>query len=1297
MDKLLKQANNAFKKKDYEKSYKLYQKFALEKPELKHIVTINLQQIEKKLEKLPKIDFKSINDKKIIIYTVNVSNYESVKEPLVVDPNVEYILFTDDKNLKSEHWKVIYLEDNLADPRRKSRLPKILAHKYLPPHDISVYIDSSLQIKAPDIKKMIDECMEGNDIALYKHYKRDCVYDEIEFVMNSKDRIVKNREKCKAALKMYKDINYPKHNGLFENAFIFRKNTKKIQELNELWWKEYEKGTERDQFVLMYVLWKKNIKVKAITEGKQFRDNAYVNFYKHQYKSNTENINLLRLSTVNVDNTDQRLKRILNSISKKSTKVVSFDIFDTLLIRNVFDPKDIFLLMAKDNFVKEIFEFYDFSEARIEAENFARKTRSSDPTLNDIYKILQKNFNLKNETMTSLMELELEYEAKFLYKHSAVKYLYDYALSLGKEVIIVSDMYLPFSFIEDQLSAHGFTNYKKLFLSSDCGYTKKHGTIYPFICQELKVHPQEILHIGDNLKSDIKEAEKKGLIALRVFDVRKRFFESVQNDLVGCFPKYKSRSEILFLSTRLNLALLLRKKFTSSLDNKVLINSSNQLGYSILGPFLLSLILRIRRKSVELGLTDFLWLARDGYLPMRANEILDQHIGNVFTSQYLPISRKMLFPFYTKTMIGIRQIFTIPYQDDFLVKNFVEQRFGDIGIEILRSNVDNKFDDLMEQYMFEQHDYIYNLFSKNFLKIKNSFSESYKHLNSFYESIINDGQTYGLFDVGRKGTFQKVLSRKYNVNIKGFYVVNNSKIEDNVENSYENFLPVIDKMVHLNNPDTIIYELLLSDIKGSYKGVIDNRLIREKEDVGEKEKLFIEEIQNGALEFIVDAVALHGKDVKYLEQQPIHASYGMENAFKNENVKLLFSNIPHYDNMSTNLPRTLLDVFEKKAKSNKYLMFPVKTKLKRIVIYSPAITRIRGGAERVASRIANHFNRLNYEVLLISSANPTASTKTVYEVHPAIYVRNIKVDNPESIAELVNSFKADCALVLASGSVLINIVKGLKISKIPFMLSERADPAIALETYWKNYSYNDYNNIYSQADIISVQFDSFKKFFNKKNQKKIVTLANPFKLPKFDLDVTREKVIVCAARIWFNQKRQDILLKAFAKISKNFPDWRLEFYGNAYGDDANILTKMSIELNIKDKVKISPSIENIQTIFKNSSMFVLPSRFEGFPNSLAEAMSYGLPSIGFNTCPGVNELIKDNNNGYLIEFNNEKDAVKNLATYMSKLMSNTHLRKQFGENAIEYMKKYSDENVMVDWEKQIEYLIDSKNKWRIKG
>ena len=274
-------ANKEFLSGNYEKALAEYYEYKNNNPDLAYLVDFNISLLEKKID--AKNNYSS--HEKIVVYTCNFGNYETVKEPLYKDKSVEYILFTDNKDLSSSVWKIVVIEEKLVDPRRTSRLTKILPHRYLPPHDISVYIDSSLELKTDNVRKMVSECMEGSDIALYKHYMRDCVYDEIDFVMNSTDRVVANKELCLRAITKYEEINYPRKNGLFENAFIFRRSNEKINGLNETWWNEYIEGAERDQFTFMYALWIHKVSPNFIKHGKQFRINNYVNFHKHAYRS----------------------------------------------------------------------------------------------------------------------------------------------------------------------------------------------------------------------------------------------------------------------------------------------------------------------------------------------------------------------------------------------------------------------------------------------------------------------------------------------------------------------------------------------------------------------------------------------------------------------------------------------------------------------------------------------------------------------------------------------------------------------------------------------------------------------------------------------------------------------------------------------------------------------------------------------------------------------------------------------------------------------------------------------------
>jgi hypothetical protein len=218
---------------------------------------------------------------RVVIYTSLFGNYESVKEPLFIDKSAIYILFTDNKKISSKNWSIEVINPLLENPRRMSRLPKILSHNYLPEHDFSVYLDSSMVLKAKNVYKMIEECLNGHDIALYRHTFRNCAYEEIKYCIKIK------KEKPEVAMQVYnkyKKLKFPEKFGLFENGFIIRKNNKKIQRLNELWWEEYHSGSERDQFSLMYSLWKLGIKCNPIKIGKEIRKNPYLIHYPHKLR-----------------------------------------------------------------------------------------------------------------------------------------------------------------------------------------------------------------------------------------------------------------------------------------------------------------------------------------------------------------------------------------------------------------------------------------------------------------------------------------------------------------------------------------------------------------------------------------------------------------------------------------------------------------------------------------------------------------------------------------------------------------------------------------------------------------------------------------------------------------------------------------------------------------------------------------------------------------------------------------------------------------------------------------------------
>ncbi len=214
----------------------------------------------------------------IIVYSALVGDYESLKEPEAIDPSVRYILFTDNPNLRSEKWEVVSLDTLGLSPRRASRLPKLLPHRYLPEHDISVYLDSSLTVIEPNIAKLTKDALRDAEIAAYRHYERSCLYDEII------ECVAKGKVSPFAAKEFSDRLRaegFPDQLGLLENAFLVRRNTKQIRALNEAWHKEFSSGPGRDQFHLMYLLWKRGIPWRSIENAPQFRKSPHLRFKAH--------------------------------------------------------------------------------------------------------------------------------------------------------------------------------------------------------------------------------------------------------------------------------------------------------------------------------------------------------------------------------------------------------------------------------------------------------------------------------------------------------------------------------------------------------------------------------------------------------------------------------------------------------------------------------------------------------------------------------------------------------------------------------------------------------------------------------------------------------------------------------------------------------------------------------------------------------------------------------------------------------------------------------------------------------
>ncbi|MBE5879949.1 MAG: DUF616 domain-containing protein [Lachnospiraceae bacterium] len=208
---------------------------------------------------------------KPVVYTAITGNYDNVKEPLHIMQGVDYYLFTNNPNVKSDNWKVIFIDnEEELDNVRLARKIKILGHEILESYDYSIWVDGKLQIQ-DDLGEYISDNEAGNAILCFNHPTHDCVYQEVELCESlQKD----SSEIMQEQINRYRDEGYPQGNGMIDSACLVRDlHDKQLQETMRIWWNEVLHGSRRDQLSFNYSCWKNN----------QRYDTSKLDIYNNKY------------------------------------------------------------------------------------------------------------------------------------------------------------------------------------------------------------------------------------------------------------------------------------------------------------------------------------------------------------------------------------------------------------------------------------------------------------------------------------------------------------------------------------------------------------------------------------------------------------------------------------------------------------------------------------------------------------------------------------------------------------------------------------------------------------------------------------------------------------------------------------------------------------------------------------------------------------------------------------------------------------------------------------------------------
>lgn len=380
----------------------------------------------------------------------------------------------------------------------------------------------------------------------------------------------------------------------------------------------------------------------------------------------------------------------------------------------------------------------------------------------------------------------------------------------------------------------------------------------------------------------------------------------------------------------------------------------------------------------------------------------------------------------------------------------------------------------------------------------------------------------------------------------------------------------------------------------------------------------------------------------------------------------------------------------------------------RLLIYKKNnVIGASGGAEKVMINLANEMNRRGHEVFFVTRDNkkgvpfypldkeieflniakPFAKWRRVVgkSLEIAKVIRFFPSFNREKM--IADSFKFICSqikpdVIVATGiSDLVDITYG-QTYDVPLMITLHNPPHIIFDLPYLKKKHA--LAAMKKVQLAMVLLPSFKQSLKNYYQGPTVAIGNVIKPTNRIRDYQLEhRKIVNVARFDPKQKRQDILIRAFARIASEFPDWSLEFWGSSKNKKYMEMCRGLIHKNeLSQQISFKGVTDNPDEIYFNSDILALPSAFEGFCLVLTEAMATGMVCIGFKDCPCVNELITNGVSGFLAD--DEEDFAKK----MKLLASDSKLREKLGRNALKIAEQYSPEKIWNQWENVLKELVE---------
>ena len=341
-----------------------------------------------------------------------------------------------------------------------------------------------------------------------------------------------------------------------------------------------------------------------------------------------------------------------------------------------------------------------------------------------------------------------------------------------------------------------------------------------------------------------------------------------------------------------------------------------------------------------------------------------------------------------------------------------------------------------------------------------------------------------------------------------------------------------------------------------------------------------------------------------------------------------------------------------------------------------------GGAERQLADLANYWATHDCAVTLATWTGP--ENADFYDLAPGIRRIHLEGGPPASSAlgrvrrlgaqvralrRLLRTSSPDAVLSFIDVSNVLTIVAALGLG-LRVGVSERTSPAVNRNVtgVWRLLR----KGFYRCASIVIAQTRDAASWLDRTCAVRAVVIPNALRnLPV--IRQPRETLIIAVGRL-SHEKGFDLLLRAFHRLQHEFPDWRVAILGE--GPDRQRLSELCDELGLASRVSVAGEVRDVEAWMARAGLLVHPSRREGFPNAVLEAMGMGVAVICADCHSGPADLIQDGVNGRLVPV----DDLQALTEAMRQLMASPDLRDRLGREATQVREGYAQPRILGLWE-----------------